>query len=126
MALPQPNGDWAEVRRKKNNNRTQVSKNDITDFYVAGFPDGTRKEELRKPFDRFGKVVDVYFGLKKDYHKKNFAFVRYVNIADAKELENKLQVTRCKNTVMEVNISKHQHKTTLRRSHESRQQPTNR
>ncbi|CAH1437070.1 unnamed protein product [Lactuca virosa] len=102
-------GEWTEVRWKKNTNKAQVNK-ELTNYYVAGFPDGTRKEELRTPFARFGKVVDIYFGLKKDFHKKNFAFVRYINIEDAKKLEDKLQGIKCRNKTLEINISKHQRK----------------
>lgn len=56
-----PNGEWTEVRRGKKNSKSAVNK-EITNYYVAGFPEGTKKEELREPFSRFGKVMDIYFG----------------------------------------------------------------
>lgn len=115
-------GEWTEVRRKKNTNKAQVNK-ELTNYYVVGFPDGIRKEELRTPFARFGKVVDIYFGLKKDLHRKNFAFVGYVNIEDAKELEDKLQGIKCRNKTLEINISKHQRKVVQQPHRETRHQP---
>ncbi|CAI9263778.1 unnamed protein product [Lactuca saligna] len=57
------------------------------------------------------KVMDVYFGLKKDFHKRNFAFVRYADIRDVKEMELKLQSIKCRGKTLEVNISKQQRKT---------------
>ncbi|CAH1420901.1 unnamed protein product [Lactuca virosa] len=81
----QPTGEWTQVRRRK------IWNTELTNYYVTGFPDGTKKEELREPFSRFRKAVDVYFGLKKDYQRRNFAFVRYVGIKDAKVMELKLQ-----------------------------------
>ncbi|KAI3751227.1 hypothetical protein L2E82_22275 [Cichorium intybus] len=103
------NGDWTEVSRRKNNGRFQAN-NELTTFYVTGFPDGTRKEELRDPFSRFGKVVDVYFGWKKNAQGRNYAFVRFLDVKDCKELEAKLQGIRCKQVTLETNISKHQRK----------------
>ncbi|CAH1424788.1 unnamed protein product [Lactuca virosa] len=104
-----PNGEWTEVRRRRSDNRSQV-KNRVTNFYVAGFPDGIKKEELREPFSRFGKVIDVYFGWKKDYQRRNYAFVRFTEVEDAKVLEKKLQGINCRGKAMEINISKHQRK----------------
>ncbi|CAH1422923.1 unnamed protein product [Lactuca virosa] len=104
-----PTGEWAEVRRRKANVRTQQS-NALTNYFVAGFPDYTKKEELRRPFSRFGKVVDVYFGWKKDYRKKNYAFIRFMGVDDAKVLETRLQGIKCKEMVLDVNISKHHRK----------------
>ncbi|CAH1438297.1 unnamed protein product [Lactuca virosa] len=71
---------------------------------------GTKKEEIREPFSRFGKVMDVYLGLKKDYYRRNFSFVRYVGIKDIEVLESKLQGIKCRGNILEVNISKHQWK----------------
>ncbi|CAH1415581.1 unnamed protein product [Lactuca virosa] len=106
----QQNREWTEVRRRKNKNTVQANKV-LTNYYVSGFSDGTRKEELWEPFSRHGKVMDVYFGLKKDLHKRNFAFVRYAGVKDAKEMELKLQGIKCRGKTLEVNISKHQRKT---------------
>ncbi|CAI9265169.1 unnamed protein product [Lactuca saligna] len=89
-------GVWIELRRRKNNTRPHGDANlekygnDLTNYYMTRFPDGTRKEELRKPFSGFGNVVDVYFDDKKDCYK-SFAFVRYLKVDDAKLLEEKLQ-----------------------------------
>lgn len=80
---------------------------------LFGFTDGTRKDDIRKPFSNFGKVTDVYFGSKKDYHRKNFAFVWYAGVVDANALEEKLQGIRGGIRVLSVNISKHPRKPIL-------------
>ncbi|KAL4562130.1 hypothetical protein LXL04_034324 [Taraxacum kok-saghyz] len=72
------------------------------------FPDGTKKEELSKTFGNFGRVADIYLGGRKDYQKKNSAFVRFAGVEDAKALEEKLQGIKCKEVVLAVNIAKHQ------------------
>lgn len=115
------NGEWTEVWRHKNN--TFQKNTGITNFYVTGFPDRTKKEELREPFSRFRKVVDIYFGMKKDYQKRNFAFVRYAFINNANEMEMKLQGIRCRNKTLEVNISKHQRKVNLNQHHNQETRP---
>ncbi|KAL4592392.1 hypothetical protein LXL04_005384 [Taraxacum kok-saghyz] len=83
----------------------------VTNFYVAGFPDGVRKDELRLPFSRHGKVVDVYFWWKKSYQQKNYAFIRFTEVEDERALEAKLQGVKCRSKELEINISKHQRKT---------------
>ncbi|CAH1416882.1 unnamed protein product [Lactuca virosa] len=67
--------------------------------------------------------MDVYFGLKKDLHKRNFAFVRFVGIKDAKEMELKVQGIKCRGKTLEVNISKHQRKTQQYQHQVPRRQP---
>ncbi|CAI9299878.1 unnamed protein product [Lactuca saligna] len=110
-------GEWTEVRRRRNWNT------ELTNYYVTGFPDDIRKEELREPFSMFGKVADVYFGLKKDYQRRNFTFVRYAGIKDAKVMELKLQGIKCRGTILEINISKHQRKPKQYQRQETFRQP---
>jgi len=45
----------------------------------------TRKEDLHKSFDKFGKIADVY--IPKDIHgeSRGFGFVRYYDSADAED-----------------------------------------
>ncbi|CAH1438893.1 unnamed protein product [Lactuca virosa] len=119
----QTSGEWTEVRRRKTNKTTQRNTG-TTNYYVSGFPDGTKKEEPREPFSRFGNVVDIYFGLKKDYLKRNFSFVRYVGITNPKDTETKLQGIKCRNINLEVSISKHQRKDNQYHNHETCRQPT--
>ncbi|CAI9300872.1 unnamed protein product [Lactuca saligna] len=76
-------GGWSEVRRRKQV-RNYHQSNIITNIYVSGFPGDTRKDELRRSFTRFGNVVDVYMGRKKDSHQRNFVFVRFKGIKDDK------------------------------------------
>ncbi|CAH1433426.1 unnamed protein product [Lactuca virosa] len=70
--------------------------------------------------------MDVYFGMKKDYYKKNFAFVKLVWIKDAKNMENKLHGIKCRDKVLEVNIVKHLRKSNQFQTHETRQKTTER
>ncbi|CAH1423580.1 unnamed protein product [Lactuca virosa] len=57
-------------------------------------------------------VVDVYLGGRKDYHRMNFAFVRFFDLIDAKALEDSLQGIKCRDMILQVNISKHRRKKT--------------
>lgn len=112
-------GGWTEVQRKKTQNHNRLIHRDeeLNNYYVTGFPDGMKKEELHKPFSAFGKVVDVYFGGKKDYYMKNFAFIRYVE--DEKAFEETLQGIKSRNKVLVVNISKHPRKIFLMKGREA-------
>ncbi|CAH1450256.1 unnamed protein product [Lactuca virosa] len=103
-----PTGGWTEVRRKKN--AKSHCEGAITNFYVTGYPDGIRKEEIRKLFSEYGKIVDVYLGGKKDYNRNNFAFVRFVDVVNVRAMEERLQGIKCQNKVLSVNIAKHQRK----------------
>ncbi|CAH1439056.1 unnamed protein product [Lactuca virosa] len=84
---------WMEVRRSKYTNR-QGTKEDVTTFYVSGFHDGTSKMELRKSFDSFGLVADIYIGGRKNQRKQNFAFIRYDGVRDVKAMEAAFQGVR--------------------------------
>lgn len=91
---------------------------EITNLYVVGFPNGVRKSELWKLFARFGQVVDVYLGRKKDYRMKNFAFVRFRGVEDEKVMEERLQGTTCRDVILNINLSKHKRKS-LRAAHQN-------
>ncbi|CAH1448108.1 unnamed protein product [Lactuca virosa] len=102
-------GGWSEVRRRKLV-RNYHQSNIITNIYVSGFPGDTRKDELRRTFTRFGNVVDVYMGRKKDSHQRNFAFFRFNGIKDDKMLENELQGIKLRDIVLLVNLEKYKRK----------------
>ncbi|CAI9300227.1 unnamed protein product [Lactuca saligna] len=99
-------GTWTDVRRRK-----PPAIQAITNFFVEGFPDGTSKGELRKTFARYGQVVDVYIGGRKDYRKKNYSFVRFHGVREVNNLEKNLQGIICHGQQLEVNLAKHQRKT---------------
>ncbi|CAI9283159.1 unnamed protein product [Lactuca saligna] len=99
-------GTWTDVRRRK-----PPAIQAITNFFVAGFPDGTSKGELRQTFARYGQVVDVYIGGRKDYRKKNYSFVRFHEGRELNNLEKNLQGIICRGQQLEVNLAKHQRKT---------------
>lgn len=48
---------------------------DISSFFVSGFADDTRREEIWDSFGQYGELIDVYVGSRKDVKGKNFAFV---------------------------------------------------
>ncbi|KAI3778959.1 hypothetical protein L2E82_08349 [Cichorium intybus] len=68
-------GDWTEVRSRRQR-RSDRSHPEITTFFVYGFHDGINGSELKKVFQGFGQVVDVFVSRKKDANRRNFAFVR--------------------------------------------------
>ncbi|KAL4584306.1 hypothetical protein LXL04_008902 [Taraxacum kok-saghyz] len=111
-------GGWTKVWRRK---QTRVFIGDeITTFFVAGFPGGTTKEALKIPFEKFGQVVDVYLGRRKDFHRKNFAFVRFKGVMDEKDMEETLQGIKFKEVTLDVNIARHQRKVTSGEKTQSR------
>lgn len=51
-------GEWTEVRRK-----TPKLSNEhayVTSYYVSNLPDHINKLKIRKSFEVFGKVVDIF------------------------------------------------------------------
>ncbi|CAH1445351.1 unnamed protein product [Lactuca virosa] len=103
-------GEWTKVRRRKTSPASNGNVGAITNFYVAGFPGCITKAELWKPFGRFGRVIDVYLGGKRDHRRQHFAFVRYMDVEDEKILEEKLQGTKCRDVTLSINLSKHKRK----------------
>ncbi|CAH1451533.1 unnamed protein product [Lactuca virosa] len=104
-------GEWTEVRRRKLEKYNSTRPNPLTNIYVYGFPIDTRKDELWKSFTRFGKVVDVYMAGKKDFYRKYFDFVRFMEVKDETKLENQLQGIKLRDIVLTVNLEKHKRKT---------------
>lgn len=58
-------------------------------MFVSNIPDGVSKESIRRLFNNFEELMDVYMATKKDAKKKNFAFVRFKKISREKEMEDK-------------------------------------
>ncbi|CAH1425847.1 unnamed protein product [Lactuca virosa] len=97
---------WTHVRRRKAP-VSREAKNDETSYFVSNIPNGATKEEFRKTFSRFGTITDIYFGGRKGKNGKNYGFIRFTGVHDIKDLETKLNGTKCRSNTQEVNIARH-------------------
>ncbi|KAL4579087.1 hypothetical protein LXL04_015222 [Taraxacum kok-saghyz] len=70
--------------------------------------DRVTKLNIRKIFEPFGKVVDIYIAGKRDRTGSIFTFVRFVNVRDAKALEEGMARVRCEHFILKVNITRYQ------------------
>ncbi|CAI9292294.1 unnamed protein product [Lactuca saligna] len=83
----------------------------VTTMFVSNIPDGVNKETIRKTFNKYGELTDVYMATKTD-SKKKFAFVRFRKVNKEWELEAGLQSIKCLGSLLEVNIAKFERKVT--------------
>lgn len=90
---------WTEI---------QNGMSDMFTFYVAGFQDGTSKVDLRRVYDRFGQVLDIYISGKKNQRKHNFAFIRFKGVKDTRTLEAKMQGIKLRGITLLSNLAKYQ------------------
>ncbi|KAI3500567.1 hypothetical protein L1887_36391 [Cichorium endivia] len=97
---------WMEVRRKVRN-RPPGDYPNANPFYIAGLSEGTRKIDIRDCFRRFGEIVDIYMGTKKNSSGKNFAFVKFIKVKDIWSLEKEMQGVVCYSKTLSVNIAKY-------------------
>ncbi|KAI3499764.1 hypothetical protein L1887_35573 [Cichorium endivia] len=95
--------DWTEVRRRRT-----INNGEITTFFVSKIPQGVRKEEIRSAFSRQGRITDVYMANKKDSGGNNFAFIRFTDVNNAKEMENALNGVTIRGTTLAVNVARYQ------------------
>ncbi|KAK1414410.1 hypothetical protein QVD17_30154 [Tagetes erecta] len=73
-----------------NYRRRSKKKEILTTFYVSNIPEGLSHYQLREAFFPFGKIRDAFIPKKKDSSGGLFAFVRYADVFNPKELEEKL------------------------------------
>ncbi|XP_014670081.1 PREDICTED: serine/arginine-rich splicing factor 10-like [Priapulus caudatus] len=59
-----------------------------TSLYIRNVPDGTRPEELRSLFGKYGPIKDVYVPL--DYHTRRPRGIAYVQFDDIRDAEDAL------------------------------------
>ncbi|KAI3521228.1 hypothetical protein L1887_10689 [Cichorium endivia] len=93
-------GEWQQVRHRR-----RVS-SETTTFFVSGLPEKTYREDVKKLFFRFGKVVDVYVAERKDASGKFFAFIRYGGVTNVEKLEEHLQNVRYQGFPLSVNVAR--------------------
>ncbi|KAL4581815.1 hypothetical protein LXL04_006346 [Taraxacum kok-saghyz] len=94
-------------------------------YYVSGMTTGVKKDDIRKCFERYGDLVDVFIGKKKDAAGKNFAFVKFHNVGDIWKLESDMQSVICAGKPVYVNVARYgrnkapifEPKDTTRKSH---------
>ncbi|KAI3690974.1 hypothetical protein L2E82_49187 [Cichorium intybus] len=102
-------GEWKEVRRKSSKNYQRMSANHgVITYYVSNLPNGVNKLKIKRAFEPFGKIVDVYTGGKRDKSGSIFAFVRFEGVGDAKALEDCMCRVRCEYCILNVNIARYQ------------------
>ncbi|KAI3513160.1 hypothetical protein L1887_20487 [Cichorium endivia] len=98
------------VRRKNDRFKDYRSFGNVTTMFVSNLPDWAKKDVVKKIFQKFGVVVDVYMAVKKDSSKKNFAFVRFKKVSNEEQLERSLQGLRYSNFSLIVNIARFERK----------------
>ncbi|KAL4557422.1 hypothetical protein LXL04_035599 [Taraxacum kok-saghyz] len=74
---------------------------------MAGMPVGTKKEEIKRCFEGFGELVDVFMGRKKHKSGQKFAFVKFNNIGDARTLQDEMLGLVCCGKALSVNVAKY-------------------
>ncbi|XP_058787158.1 uncharacterized protein LOC131661586 isoform X1 [Vicia villosa] len=81
-----------------------------TTCYINNLPKDITEREIKRMFERWGKVVDVYIARKRNKLGKIFGFVRYVDIKDDKWLEDQLKDVWFGSYKVWANISRFQRK----------------
>ncbi|KAI3690043.1 hypothetical protein L2E82_48018 [Cichorium intybus] len=96
-------GGWTKVSR-----RVHRQDKSITSFYVSNIQQNTSVEMLRRAFQSFGKIADIYIPGRKDRGGSYFAFVKYFGVTDAEEMERTLNRVKCGSCITRVNIAKYE------------------
>lgn len=95
----------AEVRPRKTTT-IKGSTTEETTFFFTNISNGATKTESRKIFSRMGRLSDIYFGGNKGKNGKNYGFIRFLEVLDAKDLESKLNGVTFRNNKLEINIAR--------------------
>ncbi|KAI3740607.1 hypothetical protein L2E82_31075 [Cichorium intybus] len=96
-------GGWTKVHR-----RVHRQDKSITSFYVSNIQQNTTVEMLRRAFQSFGKIADIYIPGRKDRSGSYFAFVKYFGIKDAEEMARTLNRVKCGSCITKVNIARYE------------------
>ncbi|XP_070541137.1 serine/arginine-rich splicing factor 12-like isoform X2 [Ptychodera flava] len=83
-----------------------------TSLYVRNVPDGTRPEELRQLFGKYGPISDVYVPL--DYYTRRprgFAYVQFEDIRDAEDAKYNLNHYRFYGRELDIQFAQGDRKT---------------
>ncbi|XP_023762270.1 uncharacterized protein LOC111910664 [Lactuca sativa] len=102
---------WSKVcRRRQTNTGKRWDHRGVTTMFVSDIPDGVSKEKIRRLFEKFGEITDIYMATKKDVKRKNFAFVRFKKGKGEQEMELLMQGIKCNESVLTVNIARYERK----------------
>src|ERR1044072_3911891 len=65
-------------------NRAWLRKDErnVTTFYFSRFPDTHEEKRMRKIFQRYGKVWDVFIPKRRNRARNHFGFVHFLNVQD--------------------------------------------
>lgn len=116
-------GGWKIIIRSKGNrnleNRWDIFKNRIegvrgetTSFFFTDFKEGWRAKDLFFEFKPFGEIDEIVFPTKRDWRGNKYGFVRFVNVANARLLETKLDNIWLEDRKIRANITKFSRKDT--------------
>lgn len=83
--------------RRQDRHQQQQQESNETSFYFTNFPDEFGREKLRS-------VFEVFIPKRKDKNGNQFGFVRFVDVSNAKELEDRLNWILIRNQKLFVNV----------------------
>ncbi|XP_033123830.1 serine/arginine-rich splicing factor 12-like [Anneissia japonica] len=115
------------IRRSYKMSSRYGSRPPNSSLYVRNVPDGSRPEEVRKLFGRYGPISDVYIPL--DYHTRQprgFAYVQFDDIRDAEDAMNALDRTRFFGRELEIQFAEGDRKSPGQMRSRERSSPFNR
>ncbi|KAL4553998.1 hypothetical protein LXL04_037261 [Taraxacum kok-saghyz] len=101
--------DRRKVRRRRPR-PPEIQTEVITTYFVTNVPKEATKGEIQKLFGKFGRLTDVFMGLKIGKNGKHFVFIRFAGVKDEVELERELNGTILRGKKLEINISIHDRK----------------
>lgn len=91
------------VPEKKMSGYFQYQDKTTTPFFFAHFPDSLNNSDLRKLFERFGRVGDVFVPRKRDKRGRRFGFVKFKEVENETELGRRLEKVRWGDVKLKVN-----------------------
>jgi hypothetical protein len=77
-----------------------------TPFYFTNFPDNVKVMDLWGLFNKFGRVGEVYIPNKLDKKGQRFGFVKFKEVSNAKELEDRLGDVWWDSFKLRINLSR--------------------
>ncbi|KAK1430438.1 hypothetical protein QVD17_13157 [Tagetes erecta] len=104
------NGDHNNQINKIIKDRVQSQRgcqSTLTSFYISNLPENCIKGDLKVIFKEFGKIKEIYIAGKKNREGLWFGFVRFTDIHDASNTEEKMQGIKFFNRILQVNVARY-------------------
>ncbi|GAU23742.1 hypothetical protein TSUD_128460 [Trifolium subterraneum] len=79
---------------------------EATSFFFTNLPDDCLAVDLWKIFAKYGRVGEVYLPNKMDKWGRRFGFVKFLEVKQVEELENKLGEVWCGSFKLRINLSR--------------------